>query len=269
MTPMIKAKHILRVKETREVAPTYSLLVLEARGLADAFLPGQFMHIGVCSEGGEEMLRRPISVLGLYPERDELTLIIKDLGPGSRWLCERRAGDELDCIGPIGNPFPIPENTAGGEFLLVGGGVGLAPLFTLAQRLSAEGANLTLYNGARMAEWLVLSEDFANLGCEVREATNDGSRGVKGYVTDLIDGGVDRFRAIYSCGPNPMFVALQARLEEFGWSGPCWASLESKMGCGIGVCRGCSVMVDGHPRRVCIDGPVFPLIEIDFAFAGL
>ena len=271
MGAMSFKKFNLRVKQALATAPTYTTLILESGGLAESCLPGQFLHIAVCPDGAGEMLRRPISLLGLYPERDEISLIIKDLGPGSRWLCARRPGDVLDCLGPVGRPFPLPDDPGEGEYLLIGGGVGLAPLFTLAQRLRAEGAALTLHNGARIADWLVLTDDFRELGSTVREATNDGSRGQRGYVTDLLrdERPLDRFRAIYACGPNPMFAALKQRLEEYGFSGQCWASLESKMGCGIGACRGCSVIVSGMPRRVCVDGPVFPLLEIDFAFAGL
>lgn len=224
---------------------TMTLCCPEAAGAA---VPGQFLHI----QCGEKTLRRPISIGGA--EGDELTVIFEVKGKGTAWLRERKAGDVLNVLGPLGHGFP--KNP--GKVLLVGGGVGVPPMYFAARRIPDCDAVLAF----RSADRAMLTEEFKSCCKTVQIMSDDGSIGEKGFAAQgaaelLQTGGYD---AVFACGPKIMLKTTYEAAKAAGV--PCYVSMEERMGCGVGACLGCSVPVidqDGarHMKRACADGPVF------------
>jgi len=204
--------------------------------------PGQFVEISL--EGF--FLRRPISVCD-YDEKS-ITLIYKVVGQGTDAMARLTPGTELDLLTGLGNGFD--PALAGDAPLLVGGGVGVPPLFHLAKRLLAQGTVPVVILGFNKAEEIFYADEFKKLGANVIVTTVDGSVGVQGFVTNALP---ERISYVYTCGPMPMLKALYKATE--GVSGQY--SLEERMGCGFGACMGCSIMTKEGAKRVCKDGPVF------------
>lgn len=247
----------LRIKEKRVLGAQLYLLVLSPDGAER--LPecqaGQFVQ--VMPPGRLTLLRRPISICHYIEEKQELWLLIAAIGRGTRAICEREVGETLSVILPLGNTFAerAPERP-----LLVGGGVGTAPMLYLAHSLVARGIQPTILLGGRSSEHIVLKEEFSQLG-ELLITTDDGSLGVAGRVTDhpYIQSG--DYDAIYCCGPEPMMRAVAQLAERRGIY--CEVSLENTMACGIGACLCC--VQDTHEEGnvcVCTEGPVFPSTAI-------
>ena len=210
--------------------------------------PGQFVDLRI----GSAFLRRPISVCD-WDERS-VTLLYKIVGDGTRALSSLREGAKLDVLTGLGNGFRT--SVSGDTPLLVGGGVGIAPLYRLAKDLTAQGKRPTVVLGYRSLEEIFFMEEFHALGAEVIVTTEDGSFGVPGLVTD----GVARAGAytyVYACGPKAMLRALDAVAE-----GPGQYSFEERMGCGFGACMGCTIQTKNGYKRVCRDGPVFSREEV-------
>ena len=182
-------------------------------------------------------------------DADPIALMVARVGPFTAALHQRRAGDRIWLRGPFGNGF----NVDGGPALLAAGGYGAAPLSFLARRLRDAGQQVYVALGARSESGLLLQHRFRNLGCMVHEATEDGSTGRRGLVTDLVRALLDRLpvQALYACGPNAMLDALATLAHE--WTLPCQLSYEAHMRCGIGVCGSCT----HGDQLVCRDGPVF------------
>ena len=226
----------------------YAALTLCCPEAAKTAAPGQFLHI----QCGQYTLRRPISIGGVTG--DCLTVIFEIKGKGTRWLSQRHAGETLDVLGPLGHGFP--QNL--GKVLLVGGGVGVPPVFFAAQRLETCDALLAF----RAADRAMLMEEFSKHCGTVQVMSDDGSIGKKGFAAQgaaemLKAGGYD---AVFACGPKIMLKTTYeaARAAKV----PCYVSMEERMGCGVGACLGCSVPLqnaDGTRRmaRACADGPVF------------
>ena len=211
--------------------------------------PGQFVELSL--EGC--FLRRPISVCN-YNE-GTLTLIYKVVGKGTAQMATLAAGTKIDTLTGLGNGFDttVEHNHA----LLVGGGVGVPPLYRLARNLIAEGKKVSVVLGFNTAAEIFYREQFEALGADVVVATADGSVGVKGFVTDAIaQSGIDA-DYFFSCGPLPMLRALTNALAI-----PGQISLEERMGCGFGICMGCSIQTVSGAKRVCKEGPVFRKEEI-------
>jgi len=209
--------------------------------------PGQFVNITL--EG--LFLRRPISVCD--STADTLTLLYKVVGKGTRMMAEMAEGDTLDVLTGLGNGFDT--KAASEKPLLVGGGIGVAPLYYLARTLIAAGKPVSVILGFNKADEIIYKEEFERLGAKVVIATADGSVGVRGFVTDAL-GEVD-FDYFYACGPMPMLRALEKVATTEGE-----VSLEERMGCGTGICMGCSCHTVLGARRVCKDGPVFSRRDI-------
>ncbi len=210
---------------------------------------GQFVEIAL--DGF--YLRRPISVCN-YDEC-ELTIIYKVVGKGTDLMSQMAEGTQLDVLTGLGNGFNTEQECE--KPLLVGGGVGVPPLYRLTRDLIARGKDVTVVLGFNTESEIFYAEEFESLGAKVIVATADGSEGVKGFVTDAIrESGVDA-DYFYSCGPLPMLKALCNVLEIDGE-----ISLEERMGCGFGICMGCSIQTTKGAKRVCKDGPVFKKEEV-------
>ncbi len=211
--------------------------------------PGQFVNIAL--EG--RYLRRPISVCD-YDERT-ITLIYKVVGEGTAQMSRMAPGVRLDLLTGLGNGFSTDADTR--RPLLVGGGVGVPPLYNLARRLLAEGREVQVVLGFNTAAEVFYADEFRALGCDVTVATVDGSAGVRGFVTTAIaERGLD-FDYFYACGPLPMLRALCAAVEQ-----PGELSFEERMGCGFGACMGCSCKTLTGGKRICKEGPVLKKEEI-------
>lgn len=213
-----------------------------------ALQPGQFVDIAL--EG--LFLRRPISICDAMSGdgATSLTLVYKSVGEGTSRMASMQAGEALELLAPLGNGFDTAACRE--RALLVGGGVGCAPLYYLCRRLLSEGKSVSAVFGFNTADEVMLTDEFSSLGVEPLVATLDGSRGTKGFVTDVLGEYAPKYDYFYCCGPMPMMKALAPMTASDGEF-----SLEERMGCGAGFCYGCSCQTTLGPRRVCKDGPVF------------
>lgn len=246
-------KHIIDfiITSNESVAEGFHLMKLRpAEGELPEMYPGQFVDIRV-PQSPTTFLRRPISIN--FVEGNQLWLMIKDAGAGTHHLCEMQKGESLNIILPLGNGFSLDT---GNDILLVGGGVGAAPLLFLASELNKSGKSVRILIGARKKSDLTQIEEFRNVG-SVEVTTEDGSAGIKGFVTDhkwLKNPSAD---AIQCCGPLPMMKAVAAVAAKA--SVRCEVSLENKMACGVGACLCCvEDTIDGN-ECVCTCGPVFDI----------
>ncbi len=210
---------------------------------------GQFVNIAL--EG--HYLRRPISVCDY--DAETLTLVYKVVGEGTAQMSRMTSGMELDLLTGLGNGFSTAVESR--RPLLVGGGVGVPPLYNLARRLLAEGKNVQVVLGFNTASEIFYAEEFRALGCEVFVATADGSVGVKGFVTTAIAECKIDFDYFYACGPIPMLKALCDNVLQDGQ-----LSFEERMGCGFGGCMGCSCKTKYGNKRICKEGPVLMKDEV-------
>lgn len=274
-----------RVVSNRRVGPDWYVLRLHEPAIARAAKPGQFVQI-LCSEPGatDPLLRRPFSVYDVEAEAGTYDILYTTVGRGTRWMAglpeegaplpggdtPRGAGLEVDVIGPFGNRFETPGPDD--QVLLVGGGVGVAPLYFFARELCSTGEKppaITMLMGARRSDLLQGIEDFRRLPVVSEVATNDGSEGHHGFVTELLEeilagrlADVDPARIrLYGCGPTGMNEALRQVAVSRGLS--CQICLEARMACGFGICFACVVPIrkelegDLFNRRICLEGPVF------------
>ena len=228
-----------------------SVYRMQLAGDTTGILPGQFVNIRV--EG--QFLRRPISVCNVTKAKGEngvLTIIYKVVGAGTEAMSQLPVGTQLDVLTVLGNGYDLSK--AGENPLLVGGGVGVPPMYMLARQLREMGKNVRVILGFNTTDEVFYEEEFHALGCDVTVTTVDGSHGVKGFVTNALDGKQSYY---YTCGPLPMIKAL---LQAAGTNGE--VSMEERMGCGFGACMGCTIQTTQGPKRVCKEGPVFPAEEL-------
>ena len=209
--------------------------------------PGQFVNIKL--EG--KYLRRPISICD-YSEKD-ITLIYKVVGVGTEQMAEMSGGESLDVLVGLGNGYSTAES--GEKALLIGGGVGVPPLYNLCKKLISEGKEASVILGFNTKSEIFLYDDFKALGAKVTVATADGSFGVKGFGTDAMKD-MD-YSYFYTCGPEPMFRAIESVAQSSGQY-----SFEERMGCGFGACMGCSCKTKYGNKRICKDGPVLKREDI-------
>ena len=241
-------KRIFHIESNDAVARDTFRIVLRTDGPV-AVRSGQFVDIDIPGY----YLRRPISVSDSQP--DGVVLYYKVVGEGTKVLSAMAPGAALELLLPLGNGFH-PELCSEAA-LLIGGGLGAAPLYLLAKELLAAGRKVTAVLGFNKADEICLVDELKALGVPVHIATMDGSVGTKGFVTDAIAAAKPVFDRFYTCGPLPMMKAVCAAL-----SAPGEVSLEERMGCGAGFCYGCTVQTASGPRRVCADGPVFVKEEV-------
>jgi len=241
----------------REAMPGAYLLWLRSPQVASEAKPGQFVMVG-CGEDNELPLRRPLSIHQL--DGDSLALLFTTVGKGTHWLSQRRVGDNIDLLGPLGNGFTIYPESA--HILLVAGGMGIAPLAYLANRALQQRKKTTILIGAKYGCQL-LSEEFLPKGVTIITATEVGEQGYKGCVSELLPDYTDDTDQVFACGPIAMYREMAQRKQELGLKGkPIQVSMEMRMGCGLGVCYACTVRTRSGLKQVCKDGPVFELDDI-------
>lgn len=250
-------KHILdlRIVSNRKLSATTSQLVLtpaEEGVTLPEILPGQFLNAEV-PDSKTTFLRRPISISDVDTAANTLSLVIRNAGPGTAALIGLVPGQTFSAVLPLGNSFP-PAGRISGSILLVGGGVGIAPMLIYARRLHAKGIEPVVLQGAGSADDLLLTESFEPLA-ETFYTTLDGTRGTRGLVTDSEIFNDRHFDMIVCCGPLPMMKAVNEKARAVGTE--CYVSLENRMACGIGACLCCvENTVDGN-KCTCTDGPIF------------
>lgn len=234
---------IFTVKENLRIADRTFLMRLEG-DTSGILRAGQFADVAL--EG--RFLRRPLAVTEW--SEGEMTLIYKTVGEGTLQMSRLAAGSSLDVLTGLGNGFD--SSRCSRKALLVCGGLGASPVFSLAKELLKAGREVCVILGFNKKSEIVLKEEYTALGCEVHVATLDGSEGFKGLVTGLIGQLEPEFDFFYCCGPKVMMKAVCELVEA-----PGQVSLEERMGCGCGICYGCTCHTAKGPRRVCADGPVF------------
>ncbi|WP_342600583.1 dihydroorotate dehydrogenase electron transfer subunit [Psychrobacillus sp. FSL H8-0483] len=251
---MIRQEQMSVVKQ-KQIATNIFELTLIGQLVKDMKQPGQFVHLRV-SDQMEPLLRRPISIASIDKETLEFTMIYRAEGRGTTLLSQKKQGDQVDVLGPLGNGFPIDKVEAGQKALLVGGGIGVPPLYELSKRLVEKGVQPIHVLGFQSEDVVFYEKQFQELG-ETYIVTADGSYGHKGFVTNVLETLADDFAVYYSCGPTPMLSALEKMYPEKEG----YLSFEQRMGCGIGACFACvcetTEKTDADYVKVCSDGPVF------------
>ena len=225
--------------------------------------PGQFLEIRVNNDI-EPFLRRPISIHKINKEKNELEFIFQVKGKGTQILSNKKVGDKISVLGPLGNgnfQFENCDNIA-----IIGGGIGIFPLYELARQANKDNTEVTTYLGFRNKDFVMLENEFAGVSDKVIITTDDGSYNKKGFAIDYLKEDCKNKKpdCIFACGPLPMLRAVRDFAIENDISAQ--VSLEERMGCGIGICLGCAVKdknSEGY-EHVCKDGPVFDVIDIDF-----
>lgn len=237
-------QNIYKILSNKKIARDVFEMVLEG-DTQYITAPGQFINIQL--EG--KFLRRPISVCDY--DDTTVTIIYKVVGEGTEMLSALPVGETLDVLTGLGNGYDISQGT---KPMLIGGGVGVPPMYNLCKKLIAAGQKPVVILGFNTKDEIFYEDEFKALGAEVRVATADGSYGIKGFVTDAF---IDDYDYFYTCGPMPMFRAIEAKVTTSGQY-----SFEERMGCGFGACMGCSCKTKYGNKRICKDGPVLVREEI-------
>ena len=234
------------VEHTRQLtADTYEMILSGDTSAITA--PGQFVNIQLSGK----FLRRPISVCDY--DDSTLTIVYKVVGKGTAQMSDMTAGEELDILTGLGNGYDL--TLSGSKPVLLGGGVGVPPMYNLAKKLIAQGKEVSVILGFNTKSEIFYEEEFKKLGCTVTVTTVDGSYGVNGFVTTALES-MD-YTYFYTCGPEPMLKAVHKASKTSGQM-----SFEERMGCGFGACMGCSCKTIYGNKRICKDGPVLEREEI-------
>jgi dihydroorotate dehydrogenase electron transfer subunit len=239
------------------------LLTVSAPSAALSHLrPGQFFNIVTRFTGSfDPLLRRPYSVYRAHHDPPTLTFLVRPFGRGSAWLAQRAPGERLGMLGPLGNSFTIPSRAQ--RLLMIGGGVGVAPLVMLTDEAAAKNLDVVFVMGAADEAGLLAASELADR-VEYLVATDDGSRGHRGLATEVVRDFVQWADQIYACGPEPMYRTLRAVFEllRINRKPSVQISVERGMACGLGACLGCVVETTHGMIASCVRGPVFELDEI-------
>lgn len=239
-------ERIFKIVSNKKIAPSIYKLIL--KGDASSITnPGQFVNILIPNK----YLRRPISICDY--DSKSLTLIYKVVGEGTSILSNMKVNQDLNILLPLGNGYSLPKKYS--SFLLIGGGVGVPPLYNLAKQLIKRKKKVTVILGFNKKEEIFYENEFKKLGCKVMITTVDGSYGYKGFVSEVMN--KVKYDYFYTCGPMPMLKAVYKSSKTKGEF-----SFEEKMGCGFGVCMGCSCKTITSYKRICKDGPVLTKEEI-------
>lgn len=245
------------------VAPETYYMELDTPDIARLAVPGQFVHVR-CSESQDPLLRRPISIHMVSRPKGVLALLFRVAGKGTELLAQKKPGDVVNLMGPLGKGFTMP--LPGSRVAVAAGGIGAAPLVFLVQELANMKCQVTVYLGAKDKKNLLCDGQFVQMEAEVVIATDDGSMGFKGTVPELMKRHPDwrKTAMTYMCGPKGMMREIAGLVAEADVPGE--ASLEEHMGCGVGACLSCATKISHHGeitnKRVCADGPVFPSWQV-------
>lgn len=252
---MIRKERMI-VIEQKEIARNIFELTLSGQLVEDMKDPGQFVHIRV-SDSYEPLLRRPISIASINRELNQFTMIYRAEGRGTSLLSIKKPGEDVDVLGPLGNGFPVHEAKKADTVILVGGGIGVPPLYELSRRLVENGVKPIHVLGFQSHDVVFYEEKFRELG-DTHIVTVDGSQGHQGFVTSVLAELQQDFSMYFTCGPVPMLAALQNMYPKKKG----FLSFEERMGCGLGACFACVCKTTEQTPvdyvKVCSDGPVFP-----------
>lgn len=251
----------MKVISNTQIASMVHELILEGEMVSEMSQAGQFIDLKVPRD--DLILRRPISICTIDQSQKQVTLIIKVTGDGTKALCDTQVGEFLDVLGPLGKGFPTEFLLKGQQALLIGGGIGIPPLFELAKQLSRKGVKLTFVLGFQTKSALFYQKEFETLG-QVFISTDDGSYGIQGTVETILNSSLMDFEAdaIYACGPKGLNRMVNERYKHHAHA---YLSLEERMACGIGACASCvceKADQSGSNFKVCEDGPVFRSGEV-------
>lgn len=267
----------------KEIAPAHFKMALRMEGLKERIKPGQFLHIRAGS-GYDPLLRRPISIHRASSGQSIIEILYKIAGRGTQLMARRSKGTYLDIIGPLGNGFRVPKGQS--NFILIAGGMGVAPLVGLADQLANyRKKTITVILGARSFDSIVCAKEFQEIGARVIIVTEDGSRGHRGLATTVLENMIEQFDirktplqekthdiggvtigeyapavGLYACGPLGMLQAAAKIARHYKIKAQ--GSFEERMACGVGACLGCAVKTQRGYERVCKEGPVFDLSDI-------
>jgi dihydroorotate dehydrogenase electron transfer subunit len=235
---------------------TYRIVVQSPKPLGK-IVPGQFVNVYV-PDSATTFLRRPLSIHDVDIKEDTFSLLVKAVGDGTRKMVQSKPNEEINIVYPLGNGFSEPKNDE--HILLVGGGVGIAPMLHLAREARENGSHVEILLGARSVKDHVLLDEFKLLG-NLHLTTNDGTLGTQGFVTDHAIFN-SSFNRIYCCGPEPMMLAVARKAKMLGIE--CEVSLENMMACGFGVCLCCVTKTNEGNKCVCTEGPVFNINDLQW-----
>lgn len=245
-----------RVISNVELCKNVYEIVIESREIALSAKPGQFLHIKT-NKGLDPLLRRPISISRIYRDKGQLSMIYQTVGRGTKELTLFSEGDYTDALGPLGNGFPVFKDK---KCAVIGGGMGAAPLLEIINNID----DCDAYIGFKGSTFKI--EEYQRSCRNLYIATEDGSIGFKGFVTDMIDD-IKKYDIVYACGPKPMLKRVKALCEDGDVL--CYISVEERMACGIGACLVCVCSIEAENgsrqyKKVCTDGPVFKAQEVVF-----
>jgi len=257
-----------RILDHQQVTPRHFKLVLSSSYIPSHASPGQFVNVKVC-EGYDPLLRRPLSIHRASKEHKRFELLYEVVGKGTELLSRHSVGSELDILGPLGKGFTVEKKEIA---VLVGGGMGVAPLLSLAEQITNNKSQKTnalyILIGAKTRDRVLCEKEFKGITDQVLVSTDDGSYGKKGFISDILLSLIDdqltthnfQLTTIYACGPQAMLravtdIAFQKKID-------CQISMEQHMACGIGTCMGCVIRTKDGYKKVCDEGPVFDSKEI-------
>jgi dihydroorotate dehydrogenase electron transfer subunit len=261
-------EEVVFIEFNRQIGIDTCLMGFRSTSLASLAKPGQFLMIHLGRETKDPLLRRPFSIHGIK-DKNKLMILYRIIGKGTSLLSTFKEGDPISVIGPLGNGFNLPRPNE--RTLFVAGGVGIAPLFFLTQFLNeVQKHKIKMFLGFPTSQEVVLLDQLKDLNVDLSLTTEDGSLGIKGLVTDLLDQylgqRLTKRPVIYACGPTPMLKKIAQKSFTFNFK--CYVSLEGSMACGLGICQGCAVKAANSKDKpyyyVCHDGPVFPAEIIDW-----
>jgi dihydroorotate dehydrogenase electron transfer subunit len=245
------------VQEKIEVNPGIFYISIDVPEIATVARPGQFVMIDC---GDNTILRRPISIHRVL-DKNKIVLLIRIAGTGTRMLAGIKSGDALNLTGPLGNGFILSEKTE--QLLLVSGGMGIAPLIFLAEKAKSLNKKVTILSGFQNSSQLY-PDRMLPKGIEFITATEDGSKGKKGLVTDFLPELLNNYDQVFACGPVNMYRTIDSILDSMNYDRDLQVSLEIRMGCGFGICYGCTIKTTEGLKQVCKDGPVFNIKQINW-----
>lgn len=249
------------VVSNQQIIKDHCVITCVAPDIAAVAQPGHFVNV-LTGDGFDPFLRKPFSIYTVDRKRGEISLLYSIVGAVTRGMSKKRAGDEIDLVGPLGGHLFSPSTVDGVHHIMVGGGYGVPPLVFMSSEMRKVDPNvkLTFLIGARHKDLLLCEAELIAAGVNLSVATEDGSRGIQGRVTDalrpILENTAGGPYSVYCCGPTPMMQAVGKLSAEL--STPCQVSVEVAMPCGLGVCMACVIdLHDGRRVRCCTEGPVF------------